>query len=251
MLSSESTATVTWKIPEGTEEGTYMIWNYGDYKHLTGGTVPFTGHSSKLLCAVSPSVCLLAAYVCLCAPVWLSLPSAVSVRVCLSLCLINSCAITKTYEQPRSSIELQVLPMGVICHQACQSALSQRSWMHGKHPLASTMHRVFAMHPPASVMLHKNSSMPTSVPHMRHVDASCIGHLSCPLPNDVQSGIVHGSSPQHMPQCLTCEDTPANSRYCCRYLHHWSAAIGVSEGSEPVKEEVRMDCFVKQSCDCC
>ncbi len=47
MLSSESTATVTWKIPEGTEEGTYMIWNYGDYKHLTGGTVPFTGHSSE------------------------------------------------------------------------------------------------------------------------------------------------------------------------------------------------------------
>ncbi|KAL3142319.1 hypothetical protein ABBQ38_002661 [Trebouxia sp. C0009 RCD-2024] len=47
MLSSESTATVTWKIPEGTEAGTYMIWNYGDYKHLTGGTVPFTGHSSS------------------------------------------------------------------------------------------------------------------------------------------------------------------------------------------------------------
>lgn len=47
MLSSESTATITWKIPEGTEDGTYMIWNYGDYKHLTGGTVPFTGHSSS------------------------------------------------------------------------------------------------------------------------------------------------------------------------------------------------------------
>ena len=47
MLSSESTATVTWKIPEGTEDGTYMIWNYGDYKHLTGGIVPFTGHSSE------------------------------------------------------------------------------------------------------------------------------------------------------------------------------------------------------------
>ena len=49
MLSSESTATVTWKIPEGTEDGTYMIWNYGDYKHLTGGTVPFTGHSSEYI----------------------------------------------------------------------------------------------------------------------------------------------------------------------------------------------------------
>lgn len=47
MLSSESTATVTWKIPEGTEDGTYMIWNYGDYKHLTGGIVPFNGHSSE------------------------------------------------------------------------------------------------------------------------------------------------------------------------------------------------------------
>nr|QOL01216.1 putative extracellular protein TR9_024 [Trebouxia lynnae] len=47
MLSSESTATVTWKIPPGTEDGTYMIWNYGDYKHLTGGIVPFTGHSSS------------------------------------------------------------------------------------------------------------------------------------------------------------------------------------------------------------
>ena len=47
MLSSESTAIVTWKIPEGTEEGTYMIWNYGDYKHLTGGVVPFNGHSSE------------------------------------------------------------------------------------------------------------------------------------------------------------------------------------------------------------
>jgi len=58
MLSSESTATVTWKIPEGTEDGTYMIWNYGDYKHLTGGTVPFTGHSSKLAGSVSLSVCL-------------------------------------------------------------------------------------------------------------------------------------------------------------------------------------------------
>lgn len=56
MLSSESTATVTWKIPEGTEDGTYMIWNYGDYKHLTGGTVPFTGHSSSFTIGQPKSV---------------------------------------------------------------------------------------------------------------------------------------------------------------------------------------------------
>lgn len=78
MLSSESTATVTWKIPEGTEDGTYMIWNYGDYKHLTGGTVPFTGHSSKL--AGSACLCLSA-----CQFECLSVSLSVYPSVCLSL----------------------------------------------------------------------------------------------------------------------------------------------------------------------
>ena len=82
MLSSESTATVTWKIPEGTEEGTYMIWNYGDYKHLTGGTVPFTGHSSKLPCAVFHlSVCRLHESVSVHSSGYLYLPLCLSVSV--------------------------------------------------------------------------------------------------------------------------------------------------------------------------
>jgi len=91
MLSSESTATVTWKIPEGTEDGTYMIWNYGDYKHLTGGTVPFTGHSSKLAGSVSLSVCL---SVSVCLFVSVSVILSVCVSVVLSVCLSLLCSLS-------------------------------------------------------------------------------------------------------------------------------------------------------------
>ena len=45
MLSSESTATITWTIPEGTPDGTYTIWHYGDYKHIAAGVQSFKGKS--------------------------------------------------------------------------------------------------------------------------------------------------------------------------------------------------------------
>ncbi len=95
MLSSESTATVTWKIPEGTEDGTYMIWNYGDYKHLTGGTVPFTGHSSKLAGSVTLCVYQLGQSVCL------------SVSVALSVCWPGSLSV---YPAKLSEAELLHMP---------------------------------------------------------------------------------------------------------------------------------------------
>jgi neutral ceramidase len=49
MLSSESTAAITWQIPSGTPDGTYCIWHYGDYKHITGGTEPFKGRSGTFV----------------------------------------------------------------------------------------------------------------------------------------------------------------------------------------------------------
>ncbi len=95
MLSSESTATVTWKIPEGTEDGTYMIWNYGDYKHLTGGTVPFTGHSSKLAGSVTLCVYQLGQSVCLSVSVALSVCESVcrSVSLSVSVCWPGSLSV--------------------------------------------------------------------------------------------------------------------------------------------------------------
>ena len=47
MLSSESTATITWTIPEGTPDGTYTIWHYGDYKHIAAGVQSFKGKSGN------------------------------------------------------------------------------------------------------------------------------------------------------------------------------------------------------------
>ena len=112
MLSSESTATVTWKIPEGTEDGTYMIWNYGDYKHLTGGTVPFTGHSSKLagpLCLslsirLSVCLCLLCLSVsvsfCKCVCLFMSL----SALVCLCVGLADCVSILLSFRRPYGTV---------------------------------------------------------------------------------------------------------------------------------------------------
>lgn len=45
MLSPESTATIQWNIPEGTQPGQYRLRHFGDYKHILGGTEPFSGAS--------------------------------------------------------------------------------------------------------------------------------------------------------------------------------------------------------------
>ena len=115
MLSSESTATVTWKIPEGTEDGTYMIWNYGDYKHLTGGTVPFTGHSSKLAGSVclSVSVCQFAVLsVCVCV---LCLLLCLSINQSVCLCL-PVCWPSRLCVYPAKSSEAGVLhSLAITC----------------------------------------------------------------------------------------------------------------------------------------
>ena len=48
-LSSESTATLTWRVPADAVAGTYRLRHRGDYKHIFGGTTPFTGVSRKCL----------------------------------------------------------------------------------------------------------------------------------------------------------------------------------------------------------
>ncbi|CAL8468077.1 g7616 [Coccomyxa elongata] len=45
MLSPESTATITWDIPEGTPAGMYRLRHFGDFKHILGGTQAFSGAS--------------------------------------------------------------------------------------------------------------------------------------------------------------------------------------------------------------
>ena len=47
MLSPQSTATITWTIPDGTPPGTYRLRHFGDYKHVFGGTQSFSGASSS------------------------------------------------------------------------------------------------------------------------------------------------------------------------------------------------------------
>ncbi|KAK9816671.1 hypothetical protein WJX72_003530 [[Myrmecia] bisecta] len=51
MLSSESTATITWTIPEGTPAGTYRIRHFGDFKHILGHIEAFQGSSGDFLVA--------------------------------------------------------------------------------------------------------------------------------------------------------------------------------------------------------
>lgn len=46
-LSSESTATIQWKVPEGTPSGTYRIKMYGDAKILLGKILSFEGYSTE------------------------------------------------------------------------------------------------------------------------------------------------------------------------------------------------------------
>jgi len=49
VLSSESTATLTWRVPADAVAGTYRLRHRGDYKHIFGGTTPFTGVSRESL----------------------------------------------------------------------------------------------------------------------------------------------------------------------------------------------------------
>lgn len=46
-LSSESFATITWIIPNGTTPGRYRIGHQGDYKHVFGWTHRFSGYSTE------------------------------------------------------------------------------------------------------------------------------------------------------------------------------------------------------------
>ncbi|KAK9901622.1 hypothetical protein WJX75_005298 [Coccomyxa subellipsoidea] len=54
VLSPESSATITWDIPEGTPAGVYRLRHFGDYKHIFGGTQAFSGTSRSFLVG-SPS----------------------------------------------------------------------------------------------------------------------------------------------------------------------------------------------------
>lgn len=45
LLSSESTAIVSWQVPPNTAEGTYRLRHFGDSKGILGGFTPFTGTS--------------------------------------------------------------------------------------------------------------------------------------------------------------------------------------------------------------
>lgn len=44
-LSSESTATVTWRVPAEAAPGTYRLRTFGDSKGMFGSTTPFSGTS--------------------------------------------------------------------------------------------------------------------------------------------------------------------------------------------------------------
>ena len=59
-LSSESSATLTWRVPADAVTGTYRLRHRGDYKHIFGGTTPFTGVSRECLsaCPVSTHMTL-------------------------------------------------------------------------------------------------------------------------------------------------------------------------------------------------
>jgi len=47
-LSSESTATVTWRVPAEAAPGTYRLRTFGDSKGMFGSTTPFSGTSGEL-----------------------------------------------------------------------------------------------------------------------------------------------------------------------------------------------------------
>jgi len=47
-LSSESTATVTWRVPAEAAPGTYRLRTFGDSKGVFGSTTPFSGTSGEL-----------------------------------------------------------------------------------------------------------------------------------------------------------------------------------------------------------
>ena len=44
-LSSESTATVSWRVPPDAAPGTYRLRHFGDAKGILGSTTPFSGAS--------------------------------------------------------------------------------------------------------------------------------------------------------------------------------------------------------------
>jgi hypothetical protein len=53
VLSSQSTATLTWRIPADVVAGNYRLRHRGDYKHIFGGTTPFTGVSRARFCCAT------------------------------------------------------------------------------------------------------------------------------------------------------------------------------------------------------
>lgn len=48
-LSSESTAAVSWTVPDGAQPGTYRLRHFGDSKGMLGGISPFSGASGLML----------------------------------------------------------------------------------------------------------------------------------------------------------------------------------------------------------
>ena len=46
-LSSESTAAISWMVPDGAQPGTYRLRHFGDSKGMLGGISPFSGASGR------------------------------------------------------------------------------------------------------------------------------------------------------------------------------------------------------------
>ena len=46
-LSSESTAAISWTVPDGTRPGTYRLRHFADSKGMLGGISPFSGTSGQ------------------------------------------------------------------------------------------------------------------------------------------------------------------------------------------------------------
>ncbi len=53
MLSSLSSSTVIWTIPEDAQAGTYRLQHFGDHKHLTGSIMGYSGSSREFQVAAS------------------------------------------------------------------------------------------------------------------------------------------------------------------------------------------------------
>lgn len=57
VLSSESTAVVSWRIPPDAQPGTYRLQHFGDSKGILGGFTPFSGATGTSGAPANTNLC--------------------------------------------------------------------------------------------------------------------------------------------------------------------------------------------------